>query len=202
MPTPDSFTRAARGADAAVRFLRRIAQAFGSEVDMVAATVGGTPTVTPPGVGGGGTTREGPPGRETRATTTPTTAASTAYRADEIRLSEGASGVDEIRGAGTGTGSIPGGLVTGSPAIETVAQQLVEIFPDMERQTALARALLARGSLERAVELALVPTATPVAERRAGDGSGGSGVMSGSARREGTSLVSPGSSTLRRRWWS
>eukprot|EP00903_Cladosiphon_okamuranus_P018038 g16600.t1 len=178
-PTPDGFSRAARGADSAVRMVRQMLR-FG-------LTGAGRGVAAP---AAGATVRSG----RTRHVGVSASTATTAPNAD--RRTGGAHG-----------------------SFEGVAQQLLEIFPDMEWDAALRAARLANGSTERAVEFALssdnsvqgVGTGPPGDDHDIGAPSPSpspSPSTSPSTRRSGQrSVAASGGGGIdvaegRRRWWS
>lgn len=105
------------------------------------------------------------------------------------------------RGGGGNASTVEAGAGAGS--FEAVAQQLLEIFPDMEWGAALRAAMLANGSTERAVEYAL-------SGDNSGQGVGSPGddpvVGAPSTWLAGEHLHAGGGSgdvaEGRRRWWS
>lgn len=197
VPTPDSFSRAARGADSVVRLLRHMVQVWGNEVELAREAANAA------NVAGGTGARAG----DARGARTPEGLRRDARAAsDNPSSSDGGIGIFDGATSGGGGGGT-GGAGGSSPAIEAVAQQLLEIFPELSRQVALRRARMARGSIERAVELCLEPIATPVGEGGAADGSSGTFPPSQARAAAGGVLGRPGASaglseaTLRRRWW-
>ena len=171
-PTPDGFSRAARGADSAVRMVRQMLR-FG-------LTGGG---------GGGGAAAPGggvavPGGRRRDVDPSPI--------------------LEADRRSGGGNGSP---AEVGEGGFEGIAQQLLEIFPDMEWDAALRAARLANGSAERAVEFALSSdnSAQGVGAGAAGDDPGVGAPSPPTWHSAHHSAAAGGGGDVaegRRRWWS
>lgn len=183
MPTPDSFSRAARGAQSITRIVRGVAQAWRRFVDadgsaaaaVAAAAIAADRRQTPAGGGTGGA------------------AGRTQEEGSEREVFMTAEEVVSWAGGVTVRMSRPDAE---SPAVEAVALQLVEIFPDMGRPVALRRARAARGSVERAVELALAEPARGEAMMSAGEG----GAEEQGADQSGARDAARGGGMFRRRW--
>lgn len=162
VPTPDSLSRAARGAHLVARIARRSAQTWRGLVDAdgsaaaaaaAAAAATAATAATPPTPAGA--TAVGGYQRPLLGSGTPARPGAAARGGDGSRR-EARVPADEAapwrRGGVEARVTWPG---PESSEVEAVALQLVDIFPDMGRQVALARARAARGSVERAVELTL-----------------------------------------------
>ena len=189
MRTPDSLSRAARRADATLRLGRRFAQAWLGDGahDGRART---RATALGPGVAHSGR------------------AVVTTRMVDEILSSPSLVGpLSYARpniGEQWGEGTAGEGSTAAFTEIGAIAHHLLEIFPGMSRQVALISARMARGSVERAVELVLsmplesadgvISTSGSVPESDARVARGEEVGVSGVVRE------SPQAMTFRRRW--
>lgn len=198
--TPDSLSRAARGADATLRLGRQFAQVLlgeGLHGTRPRANAG-VPDVARPDRGilpgaisarGDGSDRPARPAYELSSPS--------ANRSGMLsygwRLGRG------YYGARSGEGGIEDSTIS-LTEIGAISDRLLEIFPDMSRQSALLSARMARGSLERAVNIALESTSSEAGESGSVPGSharaaSGSGAVDVSGGRSGFPH-----GVLRRRW--